>query len=229
MKKIVSIITLLAIVICTLASCAPGVDEVISCYNLSYPYKIVVESQQLYGDGGLSSVTTLIRGTTGEDFTALMTVEEKTLRSLEEGSGKVIYDSEKKTNTSKHYREGYGVREKDILGDDEWSEWDDGGVNFFPAKGELGLTLDTSVMTDIKYENNVLSFKVKAGEATKVFGADSDIQSDVNVTITTDGAVVLGVTVDYVVPADSESGSEEMTVSVKATYSYSKVQLNIVG
>lgn len=229
MKKIVSVITLLAIVVCTLASCAPGVDAVISCYNKSYPQKIVVESQQMFGNDGLSSVTTLIRGTTGDDFTALMTVEETELRSIDEGSGTIIYSPEKTVSTSKHYREGYGVREKDVLGDNVWSEWDDDGVNFFPAKGELGLNLDTSVMTDVQYADNVLSFTVKAGEATKVFGADSDIKSDVHVTITTDGAVVLGVTVEYVVPADAEKGTKEMSVTVKATYSYAKVQLNIVG
>lgn len=190
---------------------------------------MVVESQQIFGNNSLSSTTTIVRGTTGSDFTALMTLEETELRSLEEGSGTVIYDSEKITSISKHYREGYGVREKDVLGDNKWSSWDEDGVNFFPAKGELGLNLDTSAMTDVRFADNVLSFTVKAGEVTKVFGAESDIKSDVDVTITTDGAVVIGVLVEYVVPEDLENGIEEMSVTVKATYSYAKEQLNIVG
>lgn len=228
MKKIFSFITLLAIVVCALISCAPGVDSVISCYERSYPVKIVVESEQMSGSHGLSSVTTITRGEIGEDedFIALMTFDQTELRSVGDGSGPIIEDFEKTTSITKNYREGYGVREKI---DGVWGEWDSEGVNFFPEKGALGLTLDTSAMTDIKFENNKLSFTVKAGEVTKIFGEDSDIKSDVNVVITTDGAVVIGVLIEYVVPEDLEIGAEEMTVKVEATYSYNKIKLNIEG
>lgn len=229
MKRIISIITLLAIVVCTLASCGGSVDAVVDCYNKSYPQKIVVESQQIFGNSGLSSVTTMVRGTTGSDFTALMTLEETELRSLDEGSGTVIYESKKVTDIQKHYREGYGVREKDLNVSNKWGAWDEEGVNFFPAKGELGLTLDTSAMSAVAFADNVLTFTVKAGEVTKIFGADSDIKSDVDVTITTDGAVVLSVLVEYVVPEDLDNGLEETSVKVVATYSYAKERLDIEG
>ena len=221
MKKIVSLLLVLVLAVAVLASCqSVDVSAFDECYARSYPHVITVETEQVFGNKSLVSEKTLQRGYVGEDFFAKETYVGQEFRSIEDGSGVNVYEPIADINTVRWYRENMGVSE------DKGKTWDSAAASFFPAKGGFALNLDTSVMEDVVIDGNTLTFTVAASNTKTVFGEDTTIASDVDITVKTDGAVVTNCIVEYVVPA-ADSGVDEVSVKVSATYIYSQQEISL--
>ena len=75
----------------------------------------------------------------------------------------------------------------------------------------------------VKYND----FVVKPENSAKVFGNLEGIESDINVEILTDGAVVTNVRVSWVVPYNGATSVEKTTVTINTTYYYDLQQLDM--
>ena len=107
-------------------------------------------------------------------------------------------------------------------------DWDPAGAVWSIGRGRMAINLDATAITNMTYENNVLSFTVPADKAAVVFGADyaKNISSEVQVTIVNDGAVVTSVDLHYYLAGDGANLAEsEMTVKVIYTYDLERITI----
>ncbi len=228
MKKILSLILTLSLVILSLASCSvAGVDEVKACYANSNPTEIVVVSTQEFGT--VLSTTTVIQSgyiineVGYSEAAAIKTVKGEVMQTIEAGSGVDILDYKKSIDTTEYYRESKGVSS------DFGTTWNSEAPSFVPARGGMAISFDnTGVMKNSTFTNNTMKFTVSAADAPLVFPTlETAIKSDATVTITVAGGVVTGIAVQWTIPVNTESGVGEMNVSVVATYKYDLVNINM--
>ncbi len=218
MKKVISLVLTLALLSILLVSCGgnAGVDTVEKCYEQSNPYKITVVSTQTFTIP-LECTTTIVRGEVDGKAVAVETVKGTRLLSIEEGSGREILEATQEIDTTRWYQEGKGVSTN------KGKTWDATAPSFVSERGGMALDLsDTSVMKNLKFENNKLSFTVAGADATKIFPKiDADgTAGDVSVIITTDGQRVNSVDVSWTVPATPLAQIGEISVKIVATYDY---------
>lgn len=194
-------------------SASGAISSVSKMYRNSAPTKTVVTSEQKFGDLTLRGEQTLVKGQIyyeGEwREAAVYEWKEEKRAKIEEEIGPV------KTETgSLEFVDGLGVRRNKGR---NWSA----GADFSPSIGQMALTLDTSSLTDISYNEGTktLTFTVKPANLTKVFGADTELAEEVLVTIVNDGAVVTDVILNY-----SEAGTEELPngkqITIHTVYTY---------
>ena len=216
MKKIIAVITLALLSLSILVGCAAsvGVDYVNECYARSYPYRIEVSSVQQVGGTTLECKTVMVRGLIGSDFVAKKIVDGEEMRSLEEGSGKQVYDYVKVSKEETWFRASEGVSY------DKGKTWDVAGENFFPDKGKLSLGLESRYLKDAVYEDGIMDFVISAADTEAVFGASGKVDSDVRGRIETAGGFVTSVEFSWVEAANFKTGVDTMTVTIKADYIY---------
>lgn len=217
MKRIISLLLLLATVAMLFASCSRAskdIDKIKECYDRSYPHKIVVTSTQQFGAQSLLSTTEMVRGTIGSDFVAKQKTTREQLRSIEAGSGIDVYGPIETIKEEVWFRVGLGTTT------DKGANWDEAGENFFPDKGVIALNLDTDLMDDVVYEDDKMTFKVAKANTKAFFGQNTSITEDVSVVIYTGGGFVTGVEVTWVKPENYATGVEMTTVNIKAEYIY---------
>lgn len=223
MKRIIALLLVAVMSLAFLAGCqttpVEKIDEIKSCYANSYPHKIVVESTQQFGNQTLISTTTLMRGAIGNEFAAKMIVDGEQLRSIEDGSGTVVYGHVEELEGEYWYRTGKGLCS-------DGSNWDDEGENFFPDKGEIALNLDPALMTNPVYEGNTLSFTVSKANSAKFFGEDGKIDADATVRVTTGGGFVTNVVVSWSIPANFSTGVDTMNVTIESVYIYDQQRIS---
>ena len=214
MKRIIAFALVLALGVCLLVGCAgSAIKDINACYERSHPDKIVVVSSQAFADKVLVNTTTLVRGTLKNGVTAAtMVVEGEKMRTVEDGSGEIVYGPIEELDVQKMYVEGQGVYEN--------GAWNAEATNFFPAKGEIALDLKASAMRSVKHNGNAYSFVVPAGKAVQIFGEGTDVESDIAVEIVTDGAFVTNVNMSWIVPVNLSTGVDQTTVTISTTYHY---------
>jgi hypothetical protein len=228
MKKIVALILTLSLLMLALASCAvAGVDEVKACYANSNPTEIVVVSTQEFGTV-LSTTTVIQSGYIINEIgisepAAIKTVKGEALQTLEAGSGVDILDYKYTIDTTEYYVESKGVSSN--FG----ASWDYSAPSFVPARGGMAISFDnTGVMKNATFDGSTMKFNVSAENAPLVFPTlETAIKADATVTITVAGGVVTSILVQWTIPLDSSTNVEEMNVSVKATYKYDLVNINM--
>ncbi len=220
MKRIIAFTLVLVLGVCLLAGCAgSAARDINACYERSHPDKIVVVSTQAFADKVLENTTTLVRGTLKNgSAAATMVVEGEKMRTVEDGSGEIVYGPIEEIDIKKMYVEGQGVYEN--------GAWDADATSFFPAKGELSLNLQASAMRSVKRDGNAYSFVIPAGKTANIFGEGAEIASDVAVEIVTDGAFVTNVNMSWIVPINLSTGVDQTTVTISTTYYYD-LQTNI--
>lgn len=224
MKKIISALLTLVLALGVLTSCNGGVADLSAfdaCYASSDPDKIVVVSTQAFDTMALENRTVITKGKIGDIDAATMTVKGEKMRSVEDGSGQLVLGPVEEIDITKWYRSDMGVSE------DKGETWDAKAASFVPEKGDLALKLDPTVLENVVIDGNKLTFVVKPENSAKVFGNLEGIESDINVEILTDGAVVTNVRVSWVVPYNGATSVEKTTVTINTTYYYDLQQLDM--
>ena len=232
MKKIIAMILALACVF-AVSSCGEeevektaeqiAVETTLSYYAASVPTRIQTNTERVYGDNfyTLKGEYILETGKTADGLLiTVQTYEQDKLRTVAEGSDSVVLEPIYTETGSEEFLEGSGRRTNG-------KKWVD-GANFAPTAGSIALNLPYDKLTDVTYTtakySNVLSFTVAEDNAADVFGANEDgdcildNESDVLVTITNNGAVITGVTIEYTVEEDDDFPGQ--TVVIDTVYGY---------
>ena len=240
MKKIIALVLALA---CSFALFACGEEEVVTngvldtieYYSNSQPTRVeTVTCQTILDDDGETAVEELdgyyllVTGKINGKIATVKTYTQDVLRSVEDGSKVEIVPPVDTQSGSEEYLEGYGRR---ING----GQWNPDGYNFSPAIGSIAIGITEANITNWKYEeaqyNNTLSFTVANAKIAEVFGADEDgipaieADSDVEVVITNNGAVVTGITISYSVEMKGDFPARNVTISVTYGYAVEEVTL----
>ena len=230
MKKIIALILLVVLSVSLLAGCEMGnaakteTEWVLDCYARSYPHLIKVNSTQQFGGNVLNSETVLVRGSVGGDFVACMTVHGEQMRSIQDGSGKEVYGPIEELDSETWFRMNVGTSTDKVT-------WDPEGKNFFPAQGSFALPVNASYLKNAKYvgtqNDGTLTFTVAKADTAKFFGEDGKVDADVNVTVITGGGNVTAVEMSWTLPANTATGVETMTVSIKTQYNYTQQKISL--
>lgn len=229
MKKIIAF-ALIFVLAFSLASCDLGAlgggtpadagevsSKILAMYSRSIPTESVTTITSEFAGRTLTSTVTLTSGKIdGKLNAAVLTEVKQELRSVAEGSNATIMGEISTTTTVTEYLEGRGTR---ING----GSWDPSGVNFSPFEGSITLNVTDSKILNVKENGKTYTFVVAAENTESVFG--KAIGANVSVSLTHDGASIVGVKLDYIEPATSDL--PEIQISIKVDYSYSIKNINI--
>ena len=209
-----------------------GYSKTMECYKNSLPTKVVTKSIQNfydYDDDGnkvvvydLESETVLVSGKSAGLDATVETSTREVLRDVV--SSDDVIGPIQVVESVREYLQGKGLRSNG----DEWVQ----GTNFAPRLGSIGIdiTLDNiwnATYTEEAY-NNAFSFVIKKEDVATVFGKtikDLNTDSNINVTITNDGAVVTGIKLSYTMKAFDNF--PERSVEIEVTYGYNVEVVNI--
>ena len=232
MKKIIVLMLVVALCATAFTSCAlidkffgeedTTLVDVAAMYNMSSPTKVVATTEQKFASYELNCSYELVTGYVDNNLASVYTVTTEELRTVEEGGNTdEVKDMIKSTTKKTEAIEGFGARTNG-------GDWDPAGTVWAIGRGRMALNLDATAITNMVYENNVLTFTVPADKAATVLGADyaKYISSDVQVTIVNDGAVVTSVELHYYLAGDGANLAEsEMTVKVAYTYDLERITI----
>ena len=228
MKKIVVLLLIAALVVPALFSCnsqITPINLVDGMYRVSQPTKVVATTKQIIVpdilelDGEYEIVTGYVDSKPASVFK--MTTEE--IRSVEEGGQNEEVKDIVKTNTRViEAIEGKGSRTNG-------GEWNEEGTAWTIGRGRMTLNLSNDIAKSYTYNNQTLNLVVAKENAAKVLGEEyaQYIDSDVNIVVVDDGAVVTSVELTYYIAANEEVnlGRSEMHVKVNYTYDIEKITI----
>ena len=239
MKKIICLLLVLA---CSFALFACGKEEELTgaqktaqYYKNSLPTKVVTTStQSIMNSSGVAVQTLngkyeLVTGTIAGKLATVQTYTQDYIREVAEGANAVVVGPIGTETGSLEYLEGYGRRTNG-------GSWDPNGLNFGPTAGSIAINLDESLLTDVKYTEgedgiNTLTFTVPNANIAAVFGADSDdvalltASSDVEVTITNNGAFVQSIAISYSIDGTRYYPKRQITMITEYEYDVQSVEL----
>ena len=239
MKKIICLLLVLA---CSFAMFACGKEEELTgaqktaqFYENSLPTKVVTTStQSIINDSGVAVQTLngkyeLVTGTIAGKLATVQTYEQDYIREVAEGANAVVVGPIGTETGSLEYLEGYGRRTNG-------GSWDPNGLNFGPTAGSIAINLDDSLLQNAKYTEgedgiNTLTFTVLNANIAAVFGADSDdvalltASSDVEVTITNNGAFVQSIAISYSIEGTRYYPERQITMITEYAYDVQDVEL----
>ena len=237
MKKIITLALVVALCAVCCVSCIPSnnnnsnnnvesnpLDDVAKMYNQSAPTKIVASTKQTISSVELNCTYELVNGTVDNLPASVYIVYTEELESIEDGGGsEVIKPLIKSTTRKTESIQGIGSR---VNGGD----WNPEGVVYSITRGGMAINLDKNSVTGVEYKNNVLTFTIPVANAATVLGEKfvSDIASDVQVTIVTDGSVVTSIELKYSLKGDEAAHliQSEMVVKVDYTYDLEKITIS---
>lgn len=239
MKKIICLLLVLA---CSFAMFACGKEEELTgaqktaqFYENSLPTKVVTTStQSIINDSGVAVQTLngkyeLVTGTIAGKLATVQTYEQDYIREVAEGANAVVVGPIGTETGSLEYLEGYGRRTNG-------GSWDPNGLNFGPTAGSIAINLDDSLLQNAEYTEgedgiNTLTFTVLNANIAAVFGADSDdvalltASSDVEVTITNNGAFIQSITISYSIAGTRYYPERQITMITEYEYDVQNVEL----
>ena len=233
MKKIICLFLVLA---CSFALFACGDEELTGAqktalyYKNSLPTRVVSTSTQSLVDEDGVTIATLNgkydfkTGTIAGKMATVQEYEQDYMRTVAEGANSAIVGPISTETGSLEYLEGYGRRVNGGF-------WDANGLNFGPTAGSIAINLEDNLLADVKYtegENgkNTLTFTVPNANIAAVFGTKADnadqalltASSDIEVSITNDGALINSITISYSI--DSTRYYPERRVVMTTEYEY---------
>ena len=230
MKKIVVFLLIVALCVPTLFACKPKeepqngpMQQVAKMYSVSQPTKVVAKTTQLIGSLELNCDYSLTTGLVDNAKASVYVANMEEVRSVEEGGqNEEIKDIIKSYTRVVESIEGKGTRTNG-------GDWKESGEVWSIGRGTMALNLDETAVTNIKYENHVLTFTVPKANAAKVLGEEyaKDISSDVMVKIVDDGAVVTSVELHYNLAGNPDINLVESVMSVKVDYTYDIEKITI--
>ncbi len=189
-----------------------AVQKIAGMYQASVPTKAVVTTKQDFGEFWLGGESTLVVGTYNGRSAAILTYVYQELTDIDSFNSTV----KRSVQGSKEYIDGYGVREDAINNSYAYFQ---SGDNFAPGAGAIALNLQADLLTNVTYENHVFKATVPAKNVKAVFGEDTTIKTQTEITIVDAGNLIESVTLVYTIP--SITAAPDVTVTVNATYTYS--------
>lgn len=188
-----------------------AVQKIAGMYKASNPTKSFVTTRQDFGDFWLGGESTLVVGTYNGRTAAVLTYVYQELADL----GSFNSTVKRSVQGSKEYIAGYGVREDAINNSYAYFQ---SGDNFAPNAGAIALNLQADLLTNVSYENHVFKATVPTKNLKAVFGEDTTIKTQTEITIVDAGNLIASVTLVYKIP--SITAAPDVTVTVNATYTY---------
>lgn len=229
MKKLLILMLTVAICVAGMSSCKlfkknSPLDDVAAMYTESAPTKIVATTKHTIASLELNCKYELVTGYVDNAPASVYTVTTEELESLDNaGTTDVKLPHIKTTTKTTEAIQGIGSR---VNGGD----WNAAGTVYTIGRGGMAINLDSDKVTDVTYEDHVLTFTIPQANATAVLGGDyaSDVASDVQVTITDDGAVITSIELHYTLAgnADANLPESEMVVKVEYTYDLEKITIS---
>ena len=214
MKKILSLIIVLACALSLFSCGGKGVGEINKMYAVSCPTKIVTTSTQIINGRTLSGSETIIAGKIDGKAAAVHEYSYEKFADIESASSSPIV-----TETNRiEYLEGYGTRSAG-------GKWNAEGADFSPTPGSIAITLTKIDNAKISEDKKTFTCTVKAENTAVVFGEDRAVAADVSVTITTNGTVVTGVVLTYNLEATESSPAVAVTITVDYSYDLELITL----
>ena len=238
MKKIIVLILTVALCMAALSSCnfidkllnknveveKTPLDEVAAMYNMSAPTKVSAVTKQTISATTLTCTYELVTGQVDNLPASVYTVVSEEFDSVENGGATDVVKPLIKSTTKKTEAiQGVGSR---VNG----GEWNPEGTIWSIGRGGMAINLDNASVTNVTYADHVLSFTVPQANVAVVLGEDysKNIDSDVEITITVDGAVVTSIELHYFLKGDESIHlpQSEMKVTVDYTYDIEKITIS---
>lgn len=242
MKKIILLLLVLAISVATFASCKifkkpqenptpdpvvkepSALEKVTEMYRNSAPTKVTATTTQtITEDIELVCVYELVNGTVDGAPASVYTEKKQELETVEAGGAtEVIKPLVKDTVRVTEAIEGIGSR---VNG----GNWNAQGSVTNIVRGGMAIYLNEAYLTDVKYENNKLTFVIPVANVATVLGDSyaTYIASDVYVTIANDGAVITSIELSYNLKANEAAKLPETAMVVKVEYTYDLEEITI--
>lgn len=230
MKKIIVLMLVLALCVTAITSCGKKnnpkkiLQEVTEMYDNSAPTKVVATTKQVFSAYELNCKYELTTGQVGGATASVYKVTKEELETIENAGGSDIVRPMIKTTTKvTEAIEGIGSRV-------DGSAWSAEGTVYTIGRGAMALTLDKETVTDVVYENSVLTFTIPNANIATVLGEAyaTGVDGDISVTIVNDGSVITSIELRYTVPADTKAGLEASQMIVYVEYQYDIQQITIV-
>ncbi len=244
MKKIILLLLVVALSVATLSSCnifknsqqskdpdpAPvtkeptALEKVAEMYRNSAPTKVTaVTTQTVTEDIELVCTYELVNGTVDGAPASVYTEKKQELDTVESGGAtEVIKPLVKDTVRVTEAIEGIGSR---VNG----GNWNAQGSVTNIVRGGMAIYLNEAYLTNVKYENNKLTFVIPVANVATVLGDSyaTYIASDVYVTIANDGAVITSIELSYNLKANEAAKLGETAMVVKVEYTYDLEEITI--
>lgn len=243
MKKIILLLLVLAISVATFASCKlfkkpqtntttpdpvvkepSAIEKVTEMYRNSAPTKVTATTTQtITEDIELVCVYELVNGNVDNAPASVYTEKKQELETVEAGGGtEVIKPLVKETVRVTEAIEGIGSR---VNG----GNWNAQGSVTNIVRGGMAIYLNEAYLTNVKYENNKLTFVIPVANVATVLGDSyaTYIASDVYVTIANDGAVITSIELSYNLKANEAAKLPETPMVVKVEYTYDLEEITI--
>lgn len=200
------------------------VKSVMEMYSNSVPTKVTGKTTQTFGEITLNSTYTLTTGFIGNKNAAVYEEKYQDMRSVEEGGeSTVVYGHIADHHNLFHYIEGIGTRQVNPVTGIVISDWDINGRVFSVNQEGMTLALSNSRIKDENYKDNTLTCVVPADKTAAVFG--TDLGADAQLKIVDNGAQIVSVHIEYVVPANGSV--QETTIVIDIEYTYDNERINI--
>lgn len=227
--KAIAVVLLSALLVSACVSCGNKLDvkDIVEMYSNSAPTKIVSRTVQTSGDITVSGKYTLLTGTIGGVPAAIYEEDYQEMRSVEEGGqSTTIYEYIKDVHKLYQYVEGKGTRELHPDTKIELSGWNANGQVYTIEQGSFALNLTKKSIKDAEYNADTKTFTatVPAGNTESVFG--QAIPVDVKIAIVNDGAQIIGIHVEYTLPAEGEVQETNIVIDVEYTYDNERINLD---
>lgn len=212
MKKILMIVLVIACAIslfaCGEESELTPVESINAMYAVSCPTKIETTTVQVINGVTFNGLDTLVAGKVDGKEAVVYTYSYEELQDVEAGADEPI----KTVSGTVEYLEGKGTR-------NNGGAWNADGASFAPTPGSVALTISEELIANMVKEENTFTFDVAAANTAAVLGEENAVNADVHVVVTTNGAVVTGVTISYTIAA-TDAGDPEISVNIATVYSY---------
>ena len=189
------------------------IEEINEMYSNSAPTMVVTTTKQVFNSYELNCRYELKNGMVDGKAASVYTTVVESPESIENAGGSdIVKPFINRTEHTTIAVEGIGTKTDN-------GNWDPAGTITSIGRGSMALNLDKDTITDVVYENNVLTFVIPNEHIDTVLGAGAStgIEGDVKVTLVNDGAVVTSVELRYTLAGDSKAnlGSSEMIIFVE--------------
>ena len=227
MKKIIVLVLTLALCMTALTSCflknRKTLKEITEMYSNSAPTMVVATTKQTFKSYELNAKYEVKNGLVDGKNASVYVVTKDELESIENAGGSDIVRPMIKTTTkTTEAIEGIGTRTNG-------GEWNASGTTTVIGRGAMALNLVSRALSDVAYENNVLTFVIPNANIETVLGEgyNKGIEGDIKVTIVNDGAVITSIELVYTIAGDSAAHLEASQMVVFVEYHYDIQQITI--
>ncbi len=227
--KAIAVVLLSALLVSACVSCGGKLNakDVAEMYSNSAPTKIVSRTVQTSGDIVFTGKYTLTTGVIGGKAASVYEEDYQELRSVEEGGQTTnIYEYIKDVRNLYQYVEGKGTRQVHPDTHITIQDWDLNGKKYTIEEGSFAVNLKNKFLKDEEYDADTKTFSALVLEkyTESVFG--ESIPSDVKIAIQNDGAQIIGIHVEYDLPADGDVQATHIVIDVEYTYDNEKISID---